>query len=470
MKVAIWWIRRDLRLSDNQALTTALDQSEAVIPAFILDTKLLASPYTGQKRLAFLFDGLRALDADLQQRGSALIVRQGDPLEMLQVLCSETGADRIFAEADVSPFARRRDERLMGELPLTLVPGVTVRPPEMLHKTDGAPYNVFTPFSRMWLSLPFPGSPLPAPERLQTPSSIASVGLPSLAWSPADAHFPAGETHAQQRLAAFTGSVISRYADERNRLDLDGTSGLSPYLRFGMLSARQAVWAAHEAAAQAGNASARKGAETWLGELIWREFYAAILYYFPFVRQTAFRSKLRRIPWRDAPDDYETWSEGRTGYPVVDAAMRQLITTGWMHNRARMITASFLTKDLLIDWRLGERYFMQHLLDGDPAANNGGWQWTAGTGTDAAPYFRVFNPVLQGTKFDPRGDYIRRWVSELAAVPNEFIHTPWKMPAGMQQHLGCIIGKDYPAPMVDHTMARQRMLAAYRQGKADDII
>jgi deoxyribodipyrimidine photo-lyase len=465
MKAAIWWIRRDLRLSDNQALTAALSRASVVIPVFILDPKLLASPYAGQNRQAFLFDGLCALDADLRRRGSALVVRRGDPLEALQALCIEIGADGIFAEADVSPYARRRDERVKRELPLTLTPGVTVHPPETLRKADGAPYTVFTPFSRMWQSLPFPGSPLPAPERLPALLPVASLGVPEAPQYPFVRSYSAGETEAQRRLVVFTASAISRYASERNRMDLDGTSGLSPYLRFGMLSARQAAWAAREAEAQAKDGPARQGAETWLSELIWREFYAAILYHFTFVRHTAFRPGLRGISWRDDPDNFSAWNEGQTGYPVVDAAMRQLQATGWMHNRARMITASFLTKDLLIDWRLGERYFMQQLLDGDPAANNGGWQWTAGTGTDAAPYFRVFNPVLQGNKFDPQGTYVRRWVPELSAVPDKFIHAPWNMPADVQRCVGCIIGKHYPVPIVDHATARQRVLVAYRQGE-----
>jgi deoxyribodipyrimidine photo-lyase len=277
--------------------------------------------------------------------------------------------------------------------------------------------------------------------------------------------FLAGEAEAQRRLEKFTTSFIYRYMEDRNRMDLDGTSGLSPYLRFGMLSARQAAWAVREAESLAVGINARNGAETWLNELIWREFYAAILYHFPYVRETAFRPTLRNIPWRDDQDGFRAWAEGRSGYPVVDAAMRQLNSTGWMHNRARMITASFLVKDLLIDWRHGERYFMQHLLDGDPAANNGGWQWTAGTGTDAAPYFRVFNPVLQGKKFDPTGTYVRRWVPELSAVPDTYIHTPWEIPTSLQAKLGCVIGKTYPAPIIDHAMARQRVLAAYRQGE-----
>lgn len=463
MKSAIWWIRRDLRLSDNQALASALDQADVVYPVYILDPNLLASPYAGQKRLAFLLDGLRALGEDLRGRGSSLFVQQGDPLEVLTRVQRTAGAEAIFAEADYSPYARWRDGRVGRELPLTLTDGITVHSPQTLHKPDGEPYTVFTPFSRMWRSLPFPGRPIPPPGRFTTPPPLPSLEVPGIPSHPSGSAFPAGEAEAEQRLVAFIDSKINFYAGDRNRMDLVSTSGLSPYLRFGMLSARQAAWSARQAEAQARDAVAQKGAETWLNELIWREFYFSILNYFPFVRQTAFRPELRLLSWRDDPAGFASWSEGCTGYPIVDAAMRQLNTTGWMHNRARMIVASFLTKDLMIDWRLGEHYFMQHLLDGDPAANNGGWQWIAGTGTDAAPYFRIFNPILQSKKFDPQGNFLRSWVPELAAVPDRFIHTPWEMPTDIQRRVGCLIGKDYPQPIVDHSMARQRVLAAYRR-------
>jgi len=464
MKRAIWWIRRDLRLRDNQALATALKKAEVVIPVFILDPKLLDSAYTSQQRLAFLFESLRSLDSELRHRGSKLIIRQGQPLDELQRLYNEADVEGIFAQDDVSPYGRQRDACVMRELPLELRNGITIHHVNKLLKPNGTPYTVFSPFSRMWHSLPFPGKPLPAPERFPAPPPINSMDILDFPGYSTKEIFPAGEEEAQNRLLRFTDSLIDRYSENHNRLDVDGTSGLSPYLRFGILSARQAVWAAHEAEALATDITARQSIKTWLNELIWREFYATILYHFPHVRQVAFRSDLREIPWRDDKVGFDAWVNGNTGYPAVDAAMRQLNAIGWMHNRARMITASFLTKDLLIDWRQGERYFMQHLLDGDPAANNGGWQWTAGTGTDAAPYFRVFNPVLQGKKYDPLGAYVRHWIPELSRVSDAFIHMPWEMPSNMQIQTGCVIGKDYPAPIVDHAMARERVLAAYRKG------
>jgi deoxyribodipyrimidine photo-lyase len=465
VRIAIWWIRRDLRLSDNQALAAAMSQADVIIPVFILDPKLLTSPQASQNRLDFLYGGLRELDTDLRQRGSTLIVRKGNPQEELNLLYQESGAVGIFAEANVSPYARQRDGLVSSVLPLTLTPGLTVHSPETLLKPNGTPYTVFSPFSRKWHSLAFQGKPIPSPEKIASIPHLASLELPTSTRSTYASVFQAGEAEAQKRLATFIDSLIDNYAETRDRVDLDGTSGLSPYLRFGMLSARQVAWAAREASARSRDSASRQGAETWLNELIWREFYAYILYYYPQVLRTAFRPELRQIQWREDIAGFSAWAEGRTGYPVVDAAMRQLNTSGWMHNRARMITASFLVKDLLIDWRRGERFFMQHLLDGDPASNNGGWQWVAGTGTDAAPYFRIFNPVLQGKKFDPHGAYIRRWVTELSAVPDAYIHTPWAMPDDIQSQTGCRIGKNYPAPIVDHASARQRTLEIYRVDK-----
>lgn len=460
---AIWWIRRDLRLADNQSLAAAMAQSQRIIPLFILDPDLLDSGYVGQKRLDFLYSGLFSLHEELQARGSRLIVRRGKPGAVLAGLLAESGASAIFAQADHSPYARARDARLARRLPLHLTDGLTALPVGHVTKEDGEPYTVFTPFKRRWLAWEAREAPLPAPEQISTPDGIASEELPPYIASP---DFPGGERAALGRLDCFTNpnrpgdrGAIFDYANDRNRPDLAGTSQLSPYLRLGMLSARQAF----AAAAQADRvAPGSQGVEVWKSELIWREFYINILHHFPQARTAAFRPEYGEIGWRNDPDDFAAWSAGRTGYPFVDAAMRQLTTTGWMHNRARMVVASFLVKHLLIDWRWGERFFMQHLLDGDPAANNGGWQWAAGTGTDAAPYFRVFNPILQSRKFDPDGLYIRRWLPELAKVSTPALHAPWEMSASEQWQAGCRIGQDYPRPLVDHAFARQRVLDVYK--------
>ena len=439
-----------------------------MVPVFVLDPAVLDSPYhrAADKRKSFLFHGLAELDRALREHGSRLIVRQGGALEVLTELAAETRAEHIVACADFSPYGARRDARVAQNLPLTLINDQTIHHPAAVRKASGEPYTVFTPFSRAWRALPVPiFEPAPVPADLHTPAHLASAALP-----PAEPliYFLPGEQHAREALRSFVSSSdtpIYDYAHGREQLAVDGTSALSPYLRFGMLSARAAYAAGQRAAECAPNAPARAGAEAWLNELIWREFYIAILHHFPHVRQQAFRAQLRAIPWRNDAADFAAWREGRTGYPVVDAAMRQLAATGWMHNRARMIVASFLVKDLLIDWRWGEAWFMQHLVDGDPAANNGGWQWTAGVGTDAAPFFRVFNPTTQAAHYDPFGAFVRAWLPELNRVPDEFIHEPWRMPPAAQRDAQCHIGHDYPAPIVDHAFARERALEAYRNAR-----
>ncbi|MCA9939829.1 MAG: deoxyribodipyrimidine photo-lyase [Anaerolineales bacterium] len=466
----IWWIRRDLRLHDNEALTAAMTAGAPVVPLFILDPALLQSAYVGEKRLTYLFASLRQLDADLRRRGSRLILRQGPPMAVLRQILAETGATAIRAQADVSPYARRRDTAVSAALPLHLHGGFVVRPPGSVMTQADAPYTVFTPFSKTWRSLPGPDADrlLPTPMRIPTPPYLSGLPVPADPAPPTNPLFPPGEAEARRRLASFVAGDLRAYDRRRHDLDTTGTSRLSPYLRFGQLSPRLAVVTAVAAMEQAPDVAARKGAETWLSELIWREFYAHVLYHFPHARRRSFRPQYDNIAWNEDAATFAAWCAGETGYPVVDAAMRQLAETGWMHNRARMITASFLVKDLLIDWRKGEQWFMRHLLDGDPAANNGGWQWSAGTGTDAAPYFRIFNPTTQGQKFDPRGDFVRRWLPELALVPDRYIHTPWEMPPALQQATHCRIGREYPAPIVDHQLARQRTLAAFDAAKAVD--
>jgi deoxyribodipyrimidine photo-lyase len=443
---AIWWLRRDLRLTDNAALHAALEAG-SVIPIFILDPAFdSASP----RRKNFLYEGLHALDKDLRERNSYLVIRKGNPLDVLKQVIAETKADVIYAEEDFTLYARKRDAEIEHHLPLNLIDGQTIHHPTAVLKADGKPYTVYTPYSKVWKAkLPATLNLYPEPEKINTPSGIQSEPLPRYKVSPL---FVAGEKEALVRLEEFLFKRIYSYNEDRNRMDLDGTSSLSPYLRFGMLGLRQAVSAARQAMVEGRG----EGAEIWLNELIWREFYIQILYHFPYVSKTAFNPSLANIPWRNDESEFQAWKDGRTGVPVVDAAMRQLKEIGWMHNRARMIVASYLVKDLLIDWRWGEAWFMENLLDGDVAANNGGWQWTAGTGTDAAPYFRIFNPVLQSAKFDPQGDYIRKWVPEFHGVDAKDIHAPWEKKLKI---------KDYPEqPIIERD--KNRTLQAYKESKS----
>lgn len=463
----IMWFRRDLRLADNLALEAASQQHAEVVPVFCFDPAILSSDRTQSPRLAFMLNGLVALDDQLRQRGSRLIVVDGPPRKALQHLIDELDASAIFFNRDYTPYARHRDDDIAENfrVPVHGFDDALLHTPGEVLKTDGDPYMVFTPFKRQWLSL----SRRVCAEaylnrtRFFTPSDDLGQPIPTLNELGFGETFSlpeAGEDAAQAHLSAFMDKNVFQYGTARNRLVAEpwhdtkpGSSYLSPYFRLGMLSPRQAYWAARDAYQRALGSDAKESVETFVSELVWREFYMHIMYFFPHVDGGNFRQEYDALEWDNNQTLLEAWQNGETGYPVVDAAMRQMNMMGWMPNRARMIVSSFLTKDLLIDWREGERYFMQRLIDGDPAANNGGWQWAAGTGTDAQPYFRIFNPTSQSQKFDPDGEYIRHWIPELADVPKKYIHEPWKAP---EPPTG------YPAPIVDHKQARERTLAAYK--------
>jgi len=463
MNSVIWWIRRDLRLKDNNALKLALETGLPVLPVFIIDPNLEVSPTIA--RQSFIYAGLSALDKDLRTNGSYLVLRKGHPIQILQDLVNQHHVAKIFAEEDFSPYATERDKEIARQLPLMLVSGLTINHPSFTLKADGRPYTVFTPFKNAWSKLPRGRVSAWQPDRpLATPAHISTLEIPQFTTS---SHFPPGEEAALTRLQDFLTEKIYSYHQARDFMDLDSTSMLSPYFKSGMLAIHRAWDLADELLLNPMNGRSNQGVTTWQNELIWREFYQYILYHFPHVRLEAFDLAFRSIPWRNSQKDLHAWQSGMTGFPVVDAAMRQLLCISWMHNRARMITASFLTKDLLLNWQEGEKWFMQHLVDGDLASNNGGWQWSTGVGTDAAPYFRIFNPILQGKKFDPTGKYIKKWVPELRNVPENYIHEPWLMPMDLQEQIGVRIGKEYPLQIVDRTISRERTLIAYKQAKSD---
>jgi deoxyribodipyrimidine photo-lyase len=460
---AIVWFRRDLRVHDHPALVAAVEAADVVIPVFVVDDRLLTGRWPAANRRWFMRESLVALSDGLATRGAALRVLRGRPEEVLPAFAAETGVSDVFASRDATPYGRQRDREVGDGLAAHGIRfrtrrGLYVHEPDEVMTRDGRPFTVFGPFRRAWEARD--RRPMQAaPDRIPGPRGVRPDGIPDL--GPASSHpslVPApGEASARVRLDAWLRDGVAAYADRRNRMDQNGTSRLSQDLRWGLLSPV-------EVAERAGGPG--EGRRVFLSEIAWREFYAHVLWHYPHVLREPFQAGFSELPYRDDPEAFEAWREGRTGYPVVDAAMRQLRATGWVHNRARMIAASFLTKHLLLDWRLGEAEFMRHLVDGDVASNNGGWQWTASTGTDPQPYFRVFNPILQGRRFDPDGSYVRRWVPELAGIAGAAIHDPWTLDPNAQAQAGVRIGVDYPAPIVDHAEARARALEVYAATKA----
>jgi deoxyribodipyrimidine photo-lyase len=464
-RVSLVWFRRDLRDIDHAALAAALADGGAIYCTFVFDTTILdALPGRCDRRVAFIHASLVELDAALRARGGGLVVCHGDARVEIPRLATRLKVSHVYVNRDYEPQAKLRDAAIADALAadgrafLSFRDQVVFDGDEVLTQA-GKPYSVFTPYRNAWLRRLYEtgvpsfnsatGALAPVPAGVAMPSladiGFAEVDLAAIGVQP-------GMSGARDRFEDFR-SRLPRYREQRDFPAVKGVSYLSVHLRFGTLSVRALVnHALH---------TGGEGGMTWLSELVWRDFYFMILDRFPHVVSHAFRPEYDAIVWENWPEGLLAWQQGRTGFPLVDAAMRQMAQSGYMHNRLRMVAASFLTKDLGIDWRLGERWFADSLIDFDLSANNGGWQWAASTGCDAQPWFRIFNPVTQSEKFDAQGKFIRRYVPELTAVPDKLVHAPWRMPEAVQQSCGVVIGRDYPAPIVDHAVARNQTLARY---------
>jgi deoxyribodipyrimidine photo-lyase len=507
---SVVWFRRDLRVHDHPALAAVLARADRVVPLFVIDTGLLDGRWRSANRAWFMLESLRVLAEELGTRGARLVVAVGRPESVVPALALDVGATEVHVSREYTPYGRRRDRAVALDLAAARIvlreaPGPLVHEPEEILTAAGRPYAVFTPFHRRWSARPIrnvlaapddiPGLPsrmIGRSRMLERSRASEPTRLPTLRelgfdGPTADMRLlpEPGEPAARARLERWSGDVaggvrapaglapdglapdglapdgrapdgrapdgrasVDGYAERRDLLASEGTSRLSQDLRWGLLSP---VEVAHRVG------TSGDGRQRFATELAWRDFYAHVLWHEPRVARESYQARYDALAWRNDPVEVAAWRDGRTGYPVVDAAMRQLRATGWMHNRARMIVASFLTKDLLADWRIGEAHFMEHLVDGDPASNNGGWQWASSTGTDAQPYFRIFNPVSQGTKFDPDGEFVRRFIPELAAVEDRFVHAPWEAARPP---------KGYPDPIVSHSERRILALRRYEAARA----
>ncbi|MDB9311564.1 FAD-binding domain-containing protein [Spirulina sp. CS-785/01] len=471
--LVLHWHRRDLRFSDHLGIKAASEYSPKVVGVFCFDPALLQGDDVAAVRVAYLLGCLEALQQQYEQAGSQLIFLHGTPQDAIPKLATQLKAKTVFWSLDVEPYSQHRDADIHQQLEAA---GVKVScqwdqllhpPGDVLTKSE-APYKVYTPFWRNW-SQQEKATPVKTPSQLEGLNAeetavlqeLETISLPTLqglgfAWENGFILEP-GEEAAQDRLEEFCDRLIYHYDENRNFPALDGTSRLSPALKFGAISIRT-VWQATQLALDNTRSDeARHHIQTWQQELAWREFYQHALYFFPKLAQGPYRDTFDHFPWENNLQHFQAWCEGKTGYPIVDAAMRQLNETGWMHNRCRMIVASFLTKDLIIDWRWGEQYFMQHLIDGDLAANNGGWQWSASSGMDPKP-LRIFNPASQAKKYDPEGEYIRQWLPELRSVDSEYLVTG-EIPPLEREAYG------YPQPIVDHKQQQRQFKQLYQEAK-----
>jgi deoxyribodipyrimidine photo-lyase len=479
----ILWFRQDLRLQDNAALHAALARGGPIVPVYILDEDGEGAWPAGGATRWWLHHSLAALDASLKARGSGLVIAHGESGSVLIRLIAQTGATAVYWNRRYEPAIIERDKSIKAHLAASGVEAKSFNSallfePHTIANKQGGPFQVFTPFWRHCLTqnMPLPvvikPGPISSPSSMPESVAFSDLGLlPALKWDSGfyDTWQP-GETGAQKQLKAFVSQVMSEYEDTRNLPAAAGTSRLSPHLHFGEIGPRQ-IWAAVQSLSKdSGVFPPSRGAQVFLTEIGWREFAYHLMFHFPKTPTEPLREDFKAFPWAKDPGGVRlgAWRKGRTGYPIVDAGMRELWHTGWMHNRVRMIVASFLVKHLRLSWVHGAAWFWDTLVDADLASNTLGWQWSAGCGADAAPYFRIFAPVLQGRKFDSDGDYVRRWVPELAKLPTTYVHAPWEAPAGVLALAGVSLGDNYPEPIVNHGAARDEALAAFksiRQGR-----
>ncbi|MEO6097767.1 MAG: deoxyribodipyrimidine photo-lyase [Fibrobacteria bacterium] len=492
------WFRQDLRLSDHPALQEACKRG-AALPVYIDDPEGEGAWAPGGASRWWLHHSLERLDVDLRAKGSRLILRRGDSLNELRALIAESGATAVFWSRRYEPWVEARDKRIAAALrsgarsgaatgyPDGSRPGIQARenpgvavdvfcsgllfePESIRTRAAKGPYQVFTPFYRATLMAPEPPPPLPAPRKIPAPDhwpaslNLAALRLlPRIPWDAGlQSAWRPGSAGAKESLTGSLEDTLAGYSVSRDIPSVEGTSRISPHLHFGEIGIRETWAGLQERLAAAGrDAAAKTSLLAWQRQLIWREFAHHLLVHFPHTPEKPLRPAFDAFPWNRDPEGLKAWHTGRTGYPYVDAGMRQLWATGWMHNRVRMAAASFLVKHLLVPWQAGAKWFWDTLVDADLAQNTLGWQWVAGSGADAAPYFRIFHPVTQGERFDPRGDYIRRWVPELVGLDARWIHRPWEAPIAVLAKAGVAPGRNYPKPIVDHAFARTRALAAY---------